>query len=43
MKLKLMDMERFVQGLIPVTSIESRMRTGELNPEGLFSEKDFWY
>lgn len=41
MKLKLMDMERFVQGLIPVTSIESRMRTGELNPEGLFSEKIF--
>lgn len=41
MKLKLMDMERFTQGLTPVTSVESTTRTGELNPEGLFSEKIF--
>jgi hypothetical protein len=41
MKLKLKDMESFAKGLIPVTSVESKTRTGELNPEGLFSEKIF--
>ena len=41
MKLKLMNMENFARGLSPVTSVESRIRTGELNPEGLFSEKIF--
>jgi len=41
MKLKLMDMEAFAQGLTPVTSVESKTRTGEWNPEGLFSELIF--
>ena len=42
MKLRLTDMEQFAKGLIPVTSVESRLRTGgELNPEGLFSERIF--
>lgn len=41
MKLKLKNMEAFAVGLTPVTSVESKTRTGEWNPEGLFSEKIF--
>ncbi len=41
MKLKLKDMEKFAVGMTPVTSVESKIRTGEWNPEGLFSEKIF--
>jgi len=42
MKLKLVSMEQFAKEWpIPVTSVESRIRTGELNPEGLFSEQIF--
>ncbi len=41
MKLKLKDMEKFAKGLTPVTSVESKTREGQWNPEGLFSEKIF--
>ena len=41
MKLKLMDMEKFAKGLTPVTSVESKTKDGQWNPEGLFSEKIF--
>ena len=41
MKLKLLDVEKFTQGLPPITSIESQTRDGTWNPEGLFSERIF--
>ena len=41
MKLKIVDMEKFSVGLEPVTSVDSNTRTGEINPEGLFSEEIF--
>ena len=34
-------MEKFARGLTPVTSIESKTKDGQWNPEGLFSEKIF--
>jgi len=41
MKLQLLDVNQFASGLIPVTSTELKTRSGELHPEGLFSEKIF--
>lgn len=41
MKLKLLDVNEFSKGLIPVTSMELRIKTGQPHPEGLFSEKIF--
>lgn len=41
MKLQLMDVNKFTRNLTPVTSTELKTRSGELHPEGLFSEKIF--
>ena len=41
MKIKFLDMDRFVRGLTPVTTAEFRTRAGEFHPDGLFSEKIF--
>jgi len=41
MKLQLLDVDKFAAGLPPVTSTELKTRSGELHPEGLFSEKIF--
>lgn len=41
MKLKLLNMNNFVRGLRPVTSTELKTKSGELHPDGLFSEKIF--
>jgi len=41
MKLQLLDVNRFAASLTPVTSTELKTRSGELHPEGLFSEKIF--
>ena len=41
MQVKLLDVNKFVKGLTPVTSTELRTRSGELHPDGLFSEKIF--
>ena len=41
MKLQLMDVNKFASRLKPVTSTELKTRSGELHPEGLFSEKIF--
>jgi len=41
MKLQLLDVNKFASGLPPVTSTELKTRSGELHPEGLFSEKIF--
>jgi DNA-directed RNA polymerase beta' subunit len=41
MKLKFLDVEKFVKGLTPVTTTEFRTRAGEFHPDGLFSEKIF--
>lgn len=39
--MKLLNVEKFTRGLTPVTSTELKTRTGDLHPEGLFSEKIF--
>jgi DNA-directed RNA polymerase subunit beta' len=41
MKLNLLNVNKFTKGLTPVTSMELKTRSGEPNPEGLFSEKIF--
>lgn len=41
MKLQFLDVNRFASNLTPVTSTELKTRSGELHPEGLFSEKIF--
>jgi len=41
MKLKLLDINKFVKDLSPVTSTELNMRSGEPSPDGLFSERIF--
>jgi len=41
MKIKFLDIDRFVRGLAPVTTAEFRTRAGEFHPDGLFSEKIF--
>ena len=41
MKIKFLDVDRFVRGLNPVTTAEFRTRAGEFHPDGLFSEKIF--
>jgi DNA-directed RNA polymerase beta' subunit len=41
MKVQLLDVNKFISGLIPVTSTEVTTRTGDFHPEGLFSEKIF--
>ena len=41
MKLQLLDVDKFAASLAPVTSTELKTRSGELHPEGLFSEKIF--
>jgi DNA-directed RNA polymerase beta' subunit len=41
MKLKLLDVDDFSKGLIPVISMELRTKSGQPHPEGLFSEKIF--
>ena len=41
MKLTLLDVNKFTRGLTPVTSTELKTRSGEFNPDGLFSEKIF--
>lgn len=38
MKLKLLNMNKFIHGLTPVTSTELKSKSGEFNPKGLFSE-----
>ena len=39
--IRLLDVDKFVKGLTPVTSTEYLLRTGEFHPEGLFSESIF--
>jgi len=39
--LKFLDVEKFSRGLIPVTTTEFFIRSGEANPQGLFSESIF--
>jgi len=39
--LKLLDVDKFVRGLTPVTTTELKTRSGEPHPDGLFSEKIF--
>ena len=41
MKIKFLDVEKFVKGLNPVTTTEFRTRAGEFHTDGLFSEKIF--
>jgi DNA-directed RNA polymerase beta' subunit len=41
MKITLLDVEEFSKGLLPVTSMELRTKTGIPTPDGLFSEKIF--
>ncbi len=41
MKLQFMDVNSYASRLTPVTSTELKTRSGELHPEGLFSEKIF--
>ena len=41
MQIKLLDVNKFLQGLAPVTSTELRTRSNELHPDGLFSERIF--
>ncbi len=39
--IKVLDVNKFVKGLTPVTSTELKTRTGEFNPDGLLSEEIF--
>jgi len=39
--IRLLDVEKFIKGLTPVTSTDYWLRTGEFHPEGLFSESIF--
>jgi DNA-directed RNA polymerase subunit beta' len=39
--IKVLDVNKFVKGLKPVTSTELKTRTGEFNPDGLLSEDIF--
>ena len=39
--IRLLDVDKFVKGLTPVTSTDYILRTGEFHPEGLFSEQIF--
>ena len=39
--IKILDIEKFVKGLLPVTSTEISTKTGEYNDDGLFSERIF--
>jgi DNA-directed RNA polymerase subunit beta' len=39
--IKVLDVNKFAQGLKPVTSTELKTRTGEFNPDGLLSEDIF--
>jgi len=41
MQIKLLDVNKFLKGLTPVTSTELRTRSNDLHPDGLFSEKIF--
>ena len=41
MKIKLLDINKFTKGLVPVITTELKTRTGEFHPNGLFSEKIF--
>jgi DNA-directed RNA polymerase beta' subunit len=41
MKIKFLDVNKFVRGLKPVTTTEFRTKAGEFHPDGLFSEKIF--
>ena len=41
MKIKFLDINKFIRGLKPVTTAEFRTRAGEFHPDGLFSEKIF--
>jgi len=43
MKIQFLDLSSFKRGLIPVTSTELKTRSGEFDPEGLFSEKIFGF
>ena len=39
--IKVLDVNQFARGLLPVTSTELKTRTGEFNPDGLLSEEIF--
>ena len=39
--IKILDVNKFARGLTPVTSTEIKTRSGEFNPNGLFSEELF--
>jgi len=39
--IKILDVNKFARGLKPVTSTEIKTRSGEFNPDGLFSEEIF--
>jgi len=39
--IKILDVNKFVRGLKPVTTTEIKTRSGEFNPAGLFSEEIF--